>query len=52
MYGFLVVLQGLSEDENVVQVDYHDPVSYEILKNVIYHSLKCSRTVSHIKEYY
>jgi len=32
MYSFLVVFQGLSKDENVVQVNYYDSVYYKVLK--------------------
>jgi len=47
----LVVFQDLSEDEDV-QVDYHNSISYKILKNVIYHSLECSRTVSYVEKHH
>ena len=51
MNCLLVVFQGLSKDEDVVQVDYYDLIYYKVLKYII-HSLKHSGAVSYSKEYY
>jgi len=40
------------KDQNVIQVYYYDPFSYEGSEDIIYHSLEGSRTVGHSKEYY
>ena len=40
------------KDQNVVQVHYYDPFSYESSENVVHHSLKDSGAVGHSKEHY
>ena len=42
----------LCKDQNVIQVHYYNPFSYEGSKDVVYHSLEGSRTVSHSKEHH
>ena len=48
----MVVFKSLSKDKNVIQIDYYNLFYYEVLKNVIHHSLECNRTINHSKEYY
>jgi len=47
-----VIFQGLSEDEDVIQIDYYNFFSYEILKNIIHYSLEHNRIISHTKKHY
>jgi len=47
-----MLLLCLCEDQNVVQIHYYDPFSYEGPEDVIYHSLKGGGTVGHSKEYH
>jgi len=42
----------LYKDQNVVQVYYYNPFSYEGSEDVIHHSLEDDRTVGHSKEHY
>jgi len=42
----------LCKDQNVVQVHYHDPFSYEGPEDVVHHSLESSRTISHSEEHH
>ena len=42
----------LCKDQNVIQVHYHDPFSYEGSEDVVHHSLKDGGTVDHSKEYH
>ena len=42
----------LGEDQDVVQVDYHDTFHYEVPEDVVHHGLESGRTVSHSKEHY
>jgi len=42
----------LHKDQDVIQVHYYDPFSYESSKDVIHHSLEGSRTVGHSKEHH
>ena len=51
MNYLVVFIQYLGKDQNIVQI-YHDIFHYEVLKNIVYHSLEGGRIVSHIKEYY
>ena len=48
----VLLFQYLDKDQNIVQVHYHDIFYYEVLKNVIHHSLESSSAVCHNKEYY
>ena len=40
------------KDQNVVQVHYYDPFSYESSENVIHHSLEDSGAVGYSKEHH
>ena len=42
----------LGEDQDVVQVDHHNTFRYEVLEDIIHHSLEGGQTVSHSKEHY
>ena len=42
----------LCKDQNVVQVHYYNSFGYEGSEDVIHHSLKGSRTISHSKEHH
>ena len=42
----------LCKDQNVIQVHYYNPFSYEGSKDVVYHSLEGSRTVGHSEEHH
>jgi len=42
----------LREDQNVVQLHYHNPFGYEGPEDVIHYSLEGGRTVDHSKEHY
>jgi len=42
----------LCEDQNVVQVHYHDPFGYKGPEDVVHHSLEGGGTVGHSKEHY
>ena len=42
----------LGEDQNVVQIDHHDTLRYEVLEDVVHHGLEGGRTVGHFKEHY
>jgi len=44
--------QCLCENQNIVQIHKHDLFSYEIIKDVIYHSLEYNRTISYTEEHY
>ena len=47
----MVLFQGSSKDQNVIQIYYHDALSYEIMENVVYHSLENSWAIGHTREY-
>ena len=40
------------KDQNIVQVHYYNPFSYESSENVVHHSLEGSRAVGHSKEHH
>ena len=40
------------KDQDVVQVDHHDTFRYEVLEDVVHHSLEDGQTVSYAKEHY
>jgi len=42
----------LRKDQDVVQVYYYDPFSYDGSEDVVHHSLESSGTIGHSKEYY
>jgi len=42
----------LGEDQDVVQIDYHNTFRYEVPEDVVHHSLEGGQTVSHSKEHY
>jgi len=42
----------LCEDQNVVQIHYHDPFSYEGSEDVVHHSLEGGRTIGHSQEHH
>ena len=48
----MVLFQCLSEDQDIIQIYYHNALSYEILENVIHHGLEDSQTIGYAKEYY
>jgi len=45
-------LLRLHKDQDVVQVYYYDPFSYDGSEDVVHHSLESSGTVSHSEEHY
>ena len=47
-----VFLFCLHKDQNVIQVHYYNPFSYEGSEDVIHHSLEGGRTVGHSEEHY
>jgi len=47
-----MLLLHLRKDQNIVQVHYYDPFSYESPEDVIHHGLEGGRTVGHSKEHY
>jgi len=47
-----MLLLHLRKDQNIVQVHYHNPFSYESPKDVVHHGLEGGGTVSHSKEHY
>ena len=42
----------LCEDQNVVQIHYHNPFSYEGPEDVVHHSLEGGGTIGHSKEHH
>ena len=42
----------LRKDQNVVQVHYYNPFSYEGSENVVHHSLEDGGTVGHSEEHH
>jgi len=42
----------LGEDQDVVQVNYHNTFHYEVPKDIVHHGLEGGLTVSHSKEHY
>jgi len=48
----MVFFQHLGKDENVIQVYNHDYFCYEVPKDIIYHSLECSRAVYCTEKHY
>ena len=42
----------LRKDQNVVQVHYYNPFSYEGSEDVVHHSLEGGGTVGHSEEHY
>jgi len=47
-----MLLLCLCKDQNVVQVYYYDPFSYDSSEDVVHHGLESSGTISHSKEHY
>jgi len=47
-----MLLLHLCKDQDVVQVYYYDPFSYDGSEDVVYHGLEGSRTIGHSKEHY
>jgi len=47
-----IFLFRLHKDQNVVQVHYYNPFSYEGSEDVVHHSLEGSRTVGHSEEHH
>ena len=41
-----------SKDQDVIQVDHHNTFCYEVLEDVVHHSLKGGGAVGHTKEHY
>jgi len=48
----MILLQSLGKDQDIVQIYYHNIFHYQVLEDVIYYSLKDSKTVSYTKEHY
>ena len=48
----LVLFLRLGEDQDVVQIDHHDILCYEVPEDVIHHGLEGGRTVGHSKKHY
>jgi len=42
----------LCEDQNVVQIHYHDPFGYEGPEDVVHHSLEGGGTIGHSKKHH
>ena len=42
----------LCEDQNVIQIHYHDSFGYEGPEDVVHHSLEGSRTIGHSEEHH
>jgi len=47
-----MLLLRLRKDQDVVQVYYYDPFSYNGSEDVVHHGLESSRTIGHSKEHY
>jgi len=47
-----MLLLHLRKDQDVVQVYYYDPFSYDGSEDVIHHGLESSGTIGHSKEHY
>jgi len=41
-----------SEDQDVIQIDYHNAFCYEVLEDVVHHDLEGGWTVGYPKEHY
>jgi len=41
-----------SKDQDVIQIDHHDAFHYEVLEDVIHHSLEGGQTVGHSEEHH
>ena len=44
-------IQGLSENEDVIQIDHHYTIGDEVLKDPVHHSLESSWTIGQAKEH-
>jgi len=40
------------KNQDVIQVDHHDTFHYEVLEDVVHHSLEGDQAVSHAEEHY
>lgn len=49
---FVVLFLCPGKDQNIIQIYYHDTFCYEVLKNVIHHSLEGDWAIGHTKEHY
>ena len=49
--NFLMFIQCLSENEDVIQIDHHYTFGNEVLKDPIHHSLEGSWTIGQAKEH-
>jgi len=47
-----MLLLHLCKDQDVVQVYYYDPFSYDGLEDVVHHGLESSGTIGHSKKHY
>jgi len=47
-----MLLLRLCKDQDVVQVYYYDPFSYDGSEDVVHHGLESSGTIGHSKEHY
>jgi len=47
-----MLLLCLCKDQDVVQVYYYDPFSYDGLEDVVHHGLESSRTIGHSEKHY
>jgi len=48
----LVFFLHLGEDQDIIQIDHHDTLRYEVPEDVVYHGLEGGWTVGHSKEHY
>lgn len=48
----MVLFQCLGEDQDVVQVYYHNTFCYKVLKDVVHYSLESGEVVCYTKEYH
>jgi len=47
-----MLLLCLCKDQDIVQVYYYDPFSYDSSEDVVHHGLKSSGTIGHSKKHY
>ena len=51
MYNVVVLLQGLCEDEDIIEVYIHHSFYDEVIEDVIFCGSKCSQTIDEAKEH-
>ena len=52
MDHFVILFQYLGEDQDDIQIYYHDIFCYKIPEDIVHHGLEDGRIVSHTEEYY